>query len=354
MRWIWWVVAIAIVVCFGELTSRLDDWIFQSIPFLANPDREYDLVLNDAHGVRGRPNGRFKKYQLNAFGFRGPEIGKEKPAAVPRVMILGASETFGLYESEGHEYPALLSEDLAKQGHNVEVINAAVAGMTLPSIEAFWKNWAKEFKPDLVVIYPSPMFYLDNELPRPATPNPAGQVAPGFRSRFFERLKDSAKQWTLLKEVRNRFVLWRALRGKDESFLFDDVPADRREAFSNDLTNLVKEIQNDGAKVALVTHAFKAGSELTATDDAELQGFRIFFPRAVPKTMAAFEATANVDVDKVAAATGAKLIDAAAELSGQRKLFADPVHFNDAGSRAMAEILARGIAPLLPPAKEAR
>src|SRR4051794_25760970 len=86
-----WSLALLLCLCSGEIVARLDDWTFDDVPFLANPDRERDLLYHDTDTLRGKPNGRFKKYHLNAFGFRGPEMTKVKPSGVKRILVLGAS-----------------------------------------------------------------------------------------------------------------------------------------------------------------------------------------------------------------------------------------------------------------------
>jgi len=347
-----WSLALVIIACCGEVASRLDDWTFLDIPFLANPDREYDLILNDTHCIRGRPHGRFKKYRLNEFGFRGPEFDKAKPPGTTRIMLLGASETFGLYESADHEYPALLRQMFAAKGDDVQIINAAIAGMTLPTLLENWKHWAQDFTPDFVVIYPSPQFYLSDEAPRADTPKP--QTPPGFHSRFLGRLRDSAAQAPLLTALRVRYVLWRDLRNQDDDRIFHNVPEDRLKDFLKDIAALAEAVAASGARPVLVTHAFKTSSPPTPAETSELTAFRIFFPRAEPAVMPAFDAAANKVLLELGRERGWPVIDAAADLNGRTADFADPVHFNDAGSEAMAKILVRGLMPLLQAAKEAR
>lgn len=50
----------------------------------------------------------FSKWKLNALGFAAQPSSERNPQA-PRAMVLGASETFGLYEAEGKEYGPLNS-----------------------------------------------------------------------------------------------------------------------------------------------------------------------------------------------------------------------------------------------------
>src|SRR4051794_34534884 len=91
-----WCIALVVCLTSGEIAARLDDELWNDTPFFANPDREPDLILHDSDCIRGRPGGAYRKWKLNAFGFRGPEIAERPSAGMKRVMLLGASETFGL------------------------------------------------------------------------------------------------------------------------------------------------------------------------------------------------------------------------------------------------------------------
>jgi len=66
----------------AEVTARVDDRIRHDVPVLASPERERELTLHDEFGVRGRPHGVFKKWRLNAFGFRGPRLRASRVPAV--------------------------------------------------------------------------------------------------------------------------------------------------------------------------------------------------------------------------------------------------------------------------------
>src|SRR5271170_6270728 len=88
--------ALVLAVALGaELGARLDDRFFEQIPFSANPSSD-DLSTRDQLGRHGTPFARFKKWRLNNLGFRGPDIARQATRGVPRILILGASETFGL------------------------------------------------------------------------------------------------------------------------------------------------------------------------------------------------------------------------------------------------------------------
>ena len=88
-----WIGPLLVCLATAELVARFDDWLFFDAAILSTPDRQRDLELHASDTIRGKPNGAHRKWKLNTDGFRGPAIDP-RPAG-KRVMILGASETFG-------------------------------------------------------------------------------------------------------------------------------------------------------------------------------------------------------------------------------------------------------------------
>ncbi|MCS7045231.1 MAG: hypothetical protein NZO58_02625 [Gemmataceae bacterium] len=325
----------------GECAARLDDWLHDATPVWASPSRERDLVLAEPWGYRGRPHGHYRKWRLNGFGFRGPEIAPEPSFDRDRWVILGASETFGLYEEADQEYPAVLRRLLAERA---EVVNAAMAGITVKSMAPYWDHWVSRFGAKRVVVYPSPLFYLDVEAP--ALPTDPKVPPASFQLRLVERVKDVYRglpSW--MKAWREDWVIRRQLAGRDGTWLFHDVPSDRLQRFADDLRDLVGRIRRAGAEPVLVTHAHRATWPLRGEDEAALRAFRLFFPRALPATMVAFERAANQAILALGCDERVAVIDAAAVLSGKREWFADLVHFNDVGAAVMARLLAAALCP---------
>ena len=74
--------------------------------------------------------------QINALGFRGPEIARRKSPDVVRIFCLGDSTTFGIwregprYVRADAPYPAALQRLIDADGYRVEVVNAGVLGQT--------------------------------------------------------------------------------------------------------------------------------------------------------------------------------------------------------------------------------
>lgn len=338
------VAVLALFLLAGELTARLDDWLQGDTPLGANPDRDRDLTIVEGGLTRGRPHGRFRKWGLNEFGFRGPEIRAEPEPGRPRVMVLGASETFGLYEDEGKEYPAQLAALV--QGDGIEVVNAALAGISLPTMTRYWDAWASRFRPAVVLIYPSPMLYLDDLPPGQSSgPGPEEEKSLPERvrdaSRLLTRLQDLARtapRW--LRKWREDHVIARRMEGRPDDWYFREVPPDRLKRFAADLGVLADAVAAWGARTVLVTHACRARVPPTADDLEAAQAMRMFFVRPTAEVILDFERAANDEIRRLGSCRCLAVVDADAALSGHPEWFADLVHFTDAGSAEMARLLA--------------
>ena len=165
MKTLKWIVVAFLFVAVLEVCARIDDLVTWGAPFMANYTHE-TLRVADKYGFHNRPNAKFQKWEINRFGFRGPNISREKPAGVTRVFIVGASEAFGLHESQDMDFPSQMQVmlDSLRPGQ-FEIVNAACVGMTPPRIRHYYQTWLSQFDPDVVMYYPSPAFYLDNDIP---------------------------------------------------------------------------------------------------------------------------------------------------------------------------------------------
>ena len=328
-----------IVVVAAEVTARVDDLIRYGVPFASTPDSR-DLTIVDSLGTRGRPRARYKGWQLNNFGFRGPDITAQPARGCTRVMVLGASETFGYYETPGKEYPAQLADSLHEAGC-FEVINAAVAGMGLRQQVWMWKNYASRFRPEYVVIYPTPLFYLRSETPTPSTGvGVAATPAPAVRPRLIERVKDVIEVPRPIQ--RQRILHWIAAEttGRADDWFFRRPPAERLDLFIRDLDSLVTVVRASGAIPVLATHAMRFSIPPNPDDEFMLLAWRQYTPRARPEAMLAFEMQAAERMREYAAATHIELIDIARRLTGHREHFADFIHFTNEGAAIVAGTMA--------------
>lgn len=340
----------------AEITTRVEDRLRHGTDLLHSPDFDNDLFERQANGdLKGKPLGHYQKWRLNQFGFRSPDVEIKRRLDRNRIMLIGSSETFGMYESPGKDYPALLLSELNRSG-NYEVINTALPGMTLRSATRAFDDHFASFSPDVVVIYVSPLFYLNMSpkkemtgskpfsVPAAATATAARQqLTPRFQFRFERKLRDAVKMPEFLqrridaKKIASR----RAALGANS--VFTSFPQDQLDMFISDLIILVQKIKDCGAKPLLVTHAIQSHSPPTPEDLRALQSSLVHTPRATPEIVLDFEAAARKQILELANAQDLTVVDLASTLNGRREAFGDMVHFSDDGAEIAAQMIAETI-----------
>jgi len=90
----------------------------------------------------------------NSLGFRGPEITREKPAGVVRVVLLGGSTTHGWYVGDDETIAAHLQRALEQRapGRRFEVINAALDGYDSYQVLERLRIDVVPLEPDIVIL----------------------------------------------------------------------------------------------------------------------------------------------------------------------------------------------------------
>lgn len=340
--------SLALMALAAELTVRFDEWLRFGMPFLGNPDETVDLRIVDTLGVRGRPNGRYLRFHLNNYGFRAKtDITVARRPGCERVMIVGASETFGATEPDGMEYPAQLARNLEHRGCT-EVLNAGAPGVGLSTIRYTWNQYWRQFRPDYVLIYPSPMFYLGSKPPTEVTREGLRRVtAPevSFRPRLILLAHEALSYPEVIQRRRVQRSLRNALQSLPNDSVWHDVPEDRVASFVADLDSLIADVRRAGATPVLMSHAMRFAIPPHPDDADMLAAWRKYSPRALPDVMLRFEARAADETRALAARRGVALADVACALSGRRVLFADFVHFTERGAAIVAAVAERALHP---------
>jgi len=347
---------LTVVLVAMEVSARTEDFVRYGTAWLSPFREQAEMIVRDADGVHGRRSARFQKWGMDSLGFRGPEVDSAPPPGTLRVVAAGASETFGLYESEGKEYPRQLQDSLTAMlpapgcfgARRAEVLNAAMAGMTLPTVTQDVRLRLRRFSPNVIVYYPTPAQYLNDEMPVAAKPDSsaAGPAEPDWRRSLHPRVLDRLREQSKLllpagvqDYLRTRMVEAEVAR-HGPGWRWDRLPPDRLEAYERDLRVLVGAIRGIGAEPVLATH----GSVFTpgqTPDPRPLNMYERFYPRATGAVILAFDSAAAVRTLRVAqdSSTGfADVLDAVPP-SG----YADNIHFNDAGAARAAGTLAAAV-----------
>ena len=96
------------------------------------------------------------RMRINADGFRAAaDFVRPKPAAMYRVVVLGASSTFGYYVEDEETFPRQI-ERLLREAHQdraIEVLNLGIPHATSQNLLALARAELPSLQPDLIVIY---------------------------------------------------------------------------------------------------------------------------------------------------------------------------------------------------------
>jgi hypothetical protein len=326
-----------------EVAARLEDWHRYDAPLLGSYDFDRLFRLTD-QGVRGVPHARYMRWKLNALGLHGPELRPDEGQT--RIVVYGASESFGIYEDEGREFPRALESDLnsASSAARFEVVNAGIPGMRVGSGTLLLRELGTQLHPRVAVIYATPTHYIG--VRRPYCGRPPGFAAPesdgGTRLRIVDKLRETVKRVLppeVMTEARKASIAWQARH----SAVIDRAAAESIAAMEADLGCAVRAAREAGMTPILVTHANRFGPVARPGDDIWLTGWRNQYPEMQEGGFLDLENRANAITREVANAERVMLVDAAEALGGRSALFADHAHFNNDGAAAMGALLAPAV-----------
>jgi len=104
----------------------------------------------------GIPNQHYPNLNINGYGFRGPEIVKEKPDNTFRIFVVGGSTTFSIQAlSDQQTIPGHLQENFDKLQINkkIEVVNAGIPNIASTDELQLIQTKIVQFNPNLIIIY---------------------------------------------------------------------------------------------------------------------------------------------------------------------------------------------------------
>jgi len=333
--------AAALALVTLEVSARVDDYVTHGAPLTGYFDIQ-TIYEYDELGRRGKPNAQYLKWKLNSLGFRGPELEPGKLT----VATLGASETFGMYESDNREFPRQLETILRERfGDSVQVANVAYAGMSVGQALLRLDETLEAVEPDMLVVYPSVAAYADA---------PKGEWRLGKRPqrssfaifRIEERVRDLLKN-TIPDWLQTQIREMQADRSKQAEKGWQTLPEENVERFRRELDELVERTLATGAEVALVTHATRFGDRVRPEDEPFLIAWRKFYPQLAEDGFLDMERRLNAVVREIAQERGLPLVDAAEKMEPGAENFVEFVHFTDQGAHRLAELIAAGVEPTI-------
>jgi lysophospholipase L1-like esterase len=341
---LWWAAHLLLLGLCLEIAARIDDRLTYGAPLWSRYDSDM-LRETDADGIpRDTPGARFEKWKVNSLGFRGEEVAQNKPPGVWRIVCMGQSETFGLFESEGGEWPARLARLLRSTHPDVEVINASVAGMGRNSRQAYLEKYVFPLQPDVVILYM--MVVADGiteEKPLAsdsASPGaeifPQSRLLPKLKPRLLamipEKAANAAQTWRLDRGIRKREQ--EKLHGRPPR---DALPLENVANFERYAHRLVQFLRKKGVTPILATYP-------TLVNETNAERYHIEFARARIyhvefSEQGWFDAARKLNgvVRQVASELAVALVDADSSMPKTAEFFRDYVHYSDEGAEFVAE-----------------
>jgi hypothetical protein len=117
--------------------------------------------------------------------------------------------------------------------------------------------------------------------------------------------------------------------------------------FEKDLRTVVAAIKSSGAIPVLITHTNRfVGLDSVATRRQRRHLVNLiakYFPQASEATLLSIDQVANPILRRVAAETGARVIEVEGRVPHGDQYFADYAHFTDQGADVMAHLIARAL-----------
>jgi lysophospholipase L1-like esterase len=341
--------SVALAVVLGELALRAAVGLGY-FPTLKSPNPPLDTRALPGHyyvhpysSYAMKPGYRDERQSINSLGLRGREIPLQKPAGEYRVVALGGSTTYGIYNDDRHTYPLAMETALRRDlgTDRVQVINAGLVGATSADNLHRMLTEILPLEPDLLVIY----FGFNDIVPR---------VFNDFSMDYyhFRKTDPYVRNWW------SQFVSYRlALRALfpvafsananlvNYIWKFENLPesdADKianfnrtsAAAFERNVEQIIRLAQANGVKVVLSTFAI----------DADRPNWMYYVPAELwPRGVA----DNNAATRRLAERFQLPLIDFYSYGIANKTLFHDSIHPTDAGNALQGELFAQTVGPLV-------
>ena len=314
---------------------------------LARSDKEL-AKFHPSLQIRGRPDRR--SLHTNNEGFRGDPIQLAKTPGVTRIFVMGGSTVYCMRSAFEQTHVRLLERALAARfpERRYEVQNLGLDWYTTQHTLSNYLFRAKDFKPDIVILY-----HAINDLCRSFSP---GRLAWGSARRDYShyfgpiaRIALGSRRYGTLPQPRIAALL-------TSDLLFSDLrrPRPRQvEAFASlapftrNLDSLARIIPADGVKLVLATQGSLYREDLNAAEQGTLwmnaqlceqDGAYPDLP-SMAKGMALF----NDATRRVAGRHSIPLVDLARALPKDLEHFLDDCHTTPKSNSRIAELILEGL-----------
>jgi lysophospholipase L1-like esterase len=282
-----------------------------------------------------RATGRTTSLSINALGFRGEEITREKPPKTVRIVCVGASTTFDAdVTSDAATWPARLQERLQQQYPDVgiQVINAAVPGFVITESLENVRRRVLPLQPDLVIYYEA---NNDIALDTRQLAVTMGLVEPsrGLIATVNGWLTRTSLLVDLIEKNLKLVLVSDTAAGKIQT-----VPDNLPGRFIGELDRMRQELKAEGVELLLSTFLVKFRRDQPRDqqiDNARLAFF--YMPWMTIDSMLDAMDLYNSAILEYGRSLGVPVVDDRTAVPADAEHFVDWAHMTDAGCARMAE-----------------
>jgi len=295
---------------------------------------------NDDLGAKGVKYGSYRGIKLNKYGFNdSDDYDRDKKDRAVRIMCLGDSITFGIL-TPPHNWPAFLEEMLRDEGLDVEVINAAFPGNSLPSIINRFESEYLDFGPDILLVYKGFRYYMSDE------EQPHKGEKSSKESIWRRVLGKSAflKNYTGKEPVdpRERLLHKRERYGITE--LVTSIKEENLSRFKKDLGHLVQICKDND--ITLVLSSFPSLTDESNRDRYidDCYDTLTFQPSVSVDAYISAKPIFNARIRELAAEEGLMYVDISRGVKRNKDYFIDDYHLTVRGAKQVARNYAEALA----------
>lgn len=289
--------------------------------------------------------------RFDQHGFRTMEPLDAGLEGEIRILAMGGSTTEDAWNEAGIHWPLVAQCLLRREGHPVRILNGAMSAYsTAHTLVRLQFTALERARPDMVLV-----LHNINDLTvtyraavRGLEVDPAYLVK--YRAKGYTGEVD-ASDVVLLRTARaitNRFASPSPPLLPPQAWEYDLQPGLRY--FQRNLGLISDLVRGQGGEVVFLTMPRSSDPEYHRASVAGALPGRagVGVLPALPVFLSDFDRF-NEGIRDVAAREGVTVLDLARGVPDRRELFVDPVHYTTEGSLRVGEVVARDLAPLLPP-----
>jgi hypothetical protein len=337
--------SVGVFIVTMEVCARIDDKIRFDARFFGHYSSEL-LRSIDSEGInRNVPNNQFEKWKINQLGFRSPDIPFIKTKGTVRVICMGASETFGLYEDPGEEWPNQL-KDLLDECQRFQVINVSVVGLPLKKYHRYIEKYVLKLEPDIIILFISPFRYgvevkkfTERQTPPRKEVNNSGGVnlrmLPKLVQVVHKRVPEKVLKWyrslKLVKQIRS--LEYARLDGNKP---LDMVSNESLDTFRTDLEELIQFLHQRKIEVIMTSYPVLISAENIQDHLDIFLGFRRNYIELSLLGIIDASLKFNNIIREVSIKHGMPFIDNNAAIPKNTRYFADNFHYTNEGAKLVA------------------